>query len=206
MAKSENLLRLARLLEQRQHVSFKMIRDTLKISRATVFRYLRSLSEMNVPVFHDSGCGGYRANSRSTIAKADFSMRDLLALRLGLRLLTRRLSEEYTGEVGKIISKIDAIGIQSGGNLASFFAEDSDALFENHNLSGALTEAVALAAVTLNCKIEICLNGNSQGPGKTVIHNPNLTFRNGWRIGELSEPDGVSYALDEIVLAQLAQV
>ena len=206
MAKSENLLRLARLLEQRQHVSFMMIRDTLKISRATVFRYLRSLSEMNVPVFHDRGCGGYRANSRSTIPKTDFSVRDLLALRLGLSLLTRRLNEEYAGEVGKMISKIDTLGIQSGGNLASFFAEDADALLENPDLSGALTEAVALAAVTLNCKIEIRLNGNSQGPGNTTIHNPNLTFRNGWRIGELSDPEGVSYALDKIVLAQLAQL
>ncbi len=208
MAKSENLVRLARLLEQRQHVSFMMIRDTLKISRATVFRYLRSLSELNVPVFLDRGCGGYRTNSRSKIPETDFSVKELLILRLGLSLLTQRLNEEYTCEVGKIISKIDSLGIQSGGNLASYFAEDTNTFLENSDLSGAITEAVALAAVTLNCKVELRFDDksrkSSESVSKATIHNPTLTFRNGWRIGELSDPEGVSYALDKVVQAQLA--
>ncbi len=66
MSKTERLVKLQRLLEQKGAVSAQHLMEKLEISRATFRRDLDYLRDrLGVPVIWDSDAGGYRINSGS---------------------------------------------------------------------------------------------------------------------------------------------
>ena len=61
MTALEKLFLLVNMLYTRRSVSVGTIMHDCSVSRRTVFRYIRTLSEANVPVYYDKDVRGYRS-------------------------------------------------------------------------------------------------------------------------------------------------
>lgn len=63
MTKSERLFYITQLVKHRAPITIKQIACECRVSERTIFRDVDSLSQLNVPIFHDPGKGYRLANS-----------------------------------------------------------------------------------------------------------------------------------------------
>lgn len=106
MNSNERRLKILYLLQSGKRISVKTITDTFGISRRTVFRDLRVIQDLGVPVTHytDEGYGVLRDG---LIPPIMFSFRELSVIIMGLSFVKSQVDEEMSLDAESVMLKIN---------------------------------------------------------------------------------------------------
>lgn len=202
MGKYANLITIINLLHSRKVVTGKVIGEMCNVAPRTVLRYIRDLSEANVPVYYDRENGGYTLSRVNDGLLDGLGMDELISILFALRYTALRMNDAHhagiTNLVKKLISKqAYAIDEMLQHVTVGLTADDSP-----ESLSQRLNSiAVQVAAAT---RKDIRLTAQGRSGLKTVrLAEPSLSFEHGWRVRGRSSDGEESYELSHVASVQV---
>jgi len=113
---ADRRLKLLLMLQSSKQLSVNKIADYFDVSRRTVFRDLRALQDMEVPIMHDS-VEGYSLMKGYKVPPMMFTERELASIVLGLSFMKGQTDESMRSDANQVLLKIKNV-IPS--NLLSF--------------------------------------------------------------------------------------
>ena len=113
---ADRRLKLLLMLQSSRQLSVNKIADYFDVSRRTVFRDLRALQDMEVPIMHDS-VEGYSLMKGYKVPPLMFTERELASIVLGLSFMKGQSDNSMRSDVAQVLLKIKNV-IPS--NLLSF--------------------------------------------------------------------------------------
>lgn len=113
---ADRRLKLLLLLQSSKHLSVNKIADYFGISRRTVFRDLRALQDLEVPIIHDS-VEGYSLIKGYKVPPLMFTERELASIVLGLSFMKSQLDMSMKEDAQQVLLKIKSV---IPANLLSF--------------------------------------------------------------------------------------
>jgi predicted DNA-binding transcriptional regulator YafY len=119
MNSAERRLKLLLLLQSNRKLSVNDIADYFGISRRTVFRDMRSLQEMEVPVTHDQN-SGYGLMSGYNVPPLMFTPKQLATIIIGLSFVKTQVDETMIEDAREVEMKIQSV---IPGHLKTFMGE-----------------------------------------------------------------------------------
>ena len=191
MTKISNLFKLANLLSHRQTLSVKAIQNSLGISRRTVFRYLNSLSEADIPVYYDSSLRGYTLTNRQQSIRRKLSPTDATLIHFSLERLKSSIAEGYRKLASDVIE------------LLMVEHPELNATLSEQNLSQVGLSADNLAQQLTLRIITVQLPNNSVK--HSSISNPGLNYQNGWRLVDRDDRGFTPIPFERIKTATIAR-
>lgn len=109
VAKADRLLTLISLLKGRRTViTARQLADTLETSIRTIYRDIQLLIDTGVPIEGEAGIG-YRLKPGSAIAPIMFTLEELLAVQLGLKMVKGWSDKELAIAAEKARIKIESV-------------------------------------------------------------------------------------------------
>lgn len=181
MNKATNLMTILTMLHARQVVTRKQMEQACNITARTVLRYLRDLSEANVPVHYDRKAGGYRLSRTITGMMENLTMDELVSVLFALRFLSLKLRGTENQSIEEISRKlitrqpyaVDEILSNMTANLEE--TEDPDLLVQRLN---SISIQVA-GAIKRDVRVSL-----QNDPECSLIHlrRPSLRFDRGWQV------------------------
>ncbi len=137
MAKVERLMQLVSLIRNRQVVSVRDMADACEVSQRTIYRYLNTLSRLDMPSY-PSDIGGTASGTGGITKGCDIDDKEIVAYCLGHNPLMKY--PFFVERLGRIRQKIDEEQRgQPGDSRVSFFqaelaAEEGGNTRESDNL------------------------------------------------------------------------
>ncbi|TNE71847.1 YafY family transcriptional regulator [bacterium] len=113
---ADRRLKLLLLLQSGKHLSVNKIADYFNISRRTVFRDLRALQELDVPITHDM-VEGYSLVKGYKVPPLMFNERELASIILGLSFIKTQADNSMSEDAKQVLLKIKTV---LPGNLLEF--------------------------------------------------------------------------------------
>lgn len=189
MSKIGRIIQLLNLLYHRQSVTIDKIKEQCGISERTVYRYMRSISEANVPVYFDKGYGGFRINKSIGPDIGGWIPSEVALIIAALQYFANELDNGYRGELETLIERIIS---QQNLPFEQFWQSWKQSLSlsqkDLESLRTLLTSTLISFAVDHSRKV--CLNvseiGN-QEPHSFTISDPVLRFKGEWIVSENKE-------------------
>jgi len=190
MSKIGRVIRLLNLLYHRQVVTMDKIIEQCGISERTVYRYMRSISEANVPVYFDPDAGGFRINSDNCPNFGGWIPSEVALVIASLQYFANELNNGYRREIELLIERIVA---QQSLPYEQFWRSWRQNLNLSQkdidNLRSLLTSSLITFAVDQSRKV--CLNVSENGnqePHMFTLSDPVLKFKGEWTVTENREP------------------
>lgn len=107
MKSTERLQHLIYLLQSGRKLTADDLADEFGVTRRTIFRDLRRLSDLNIPVTHDHN-SGYGIMSTSEISPIMFTERELSTVIIGLSFARSQINTQLRDDAAKVSRKISA--------------------------------------------------------------------------------------------------
>lgn len=105
---ADRRLKLLLLLQSSKHLSVNKIADYFGISRRTVFRDLRALQDLEVPIIHDS-VEGYSLIKGYKVPPLMFTERELASIVLGLSFMKGQTDVSMKEDAQQVLLKIKSV-------------------------------------------------------------------------------------------------
>jgi predicted DNA-binding transcriptional regulator YafY len=102
---ADRRLKLLLMLQSSKQLSVNKISDYFGVSRRTVFRDLRALQDMEVPIMHDS-VEGYSLMKGYKVPPLMFTERELATIILGLSFMKGQTDESMRNDAEQVLLKI----------------------------------------------------------------------------------------------------
>jgi predicted DNA-binding transcriptional regulator YafY len=102
---ADRRLKLLLMLQSSKQLSVNKIADYFGVSRRTVFRDLRALQDMEVPIMHDS-VEGYSLMKGYKVPPLMFTERELASIVLGLSFMKGQTDESMRSDADQVLLKI----------------------------------------------------------------------------------------------------
>lgn len=109
MGKWDRIITIVSLLFNRRSVSLGMIMEECRISRATAFRYLRSISEANFPIVYDSELRGYVLTNKKCLNISNLNFDEAELVKHGLELCERESGEQINQITRRVRLKLGGV-------------------------------------------------------------------------------------------------
>ena len=202
MAKHSNLITIINLLHSRTVVTWRQIAELCNVGQRTVQRYIRDLSEANVPVYFDSDAGGYRLSRANAALLEGVAMDELVCLLFALRYLALRIDDVHHEGINDLVRKlisrqtyeIDEILDNVTVNLT---ANDSPGML-SHRLNSISIQVAA--ATRKDVRMAVRTGDNVQ---RVRISAPSLRFDMGWQVCGTKLDQFVSIPMDQVESVQV---
>jgi len=189
MTKVEKIVLLINLLHHRQYITIEEIQRVCGISIRTAYRYLNSISEVNIPVQYDKTVGGYRVDCRDSFDINELGVSDSVLISVALQVLSQKLDDAYRENVEALRRKIfSKLPIPLEELWESFGARVEEGL-KKESVSDLITSLLIHTSV-LHCrKLRLILSDEKQDGNAIEIANPSLMFKREWWLGDSMSDD-----------------
>lgn len=198
MNKTFRILQLINLLDHRRSVSLETIQKTCNIPERTVYRYLNTISEADIPIYFDPTERAYRLTRQGVLEVDDLSLGEAVIMTLALKLLAEVVGEGYQDEIDKLLSKVV---VRQRFPIEEILPVIEHGLEDKSNESD-LTELLSslLVNAAISCRREVKLSRKNRPPmeAEVSIENPGWLFKNVWHLMEKGRSDKGETALSEI--------
>ena len=190
MGKTFRLLQLINLLNSRRSVTLDMIKRTCGIPERTAYRYLNAISEVDVPVYFDKETRAYRLTQKSPSGIDDLSLGDTVLVVAALKLLNRFVSEDYSDEIGRLLTKVLVRQELPVEEALPIIDDHVTGIDKSERLTETLSSALIHTAIACNKKVEVTTGHNSSPESTLTIGSPALFFKDSWQLHERQRADG----------------
>ena len=126
MRRADRLFQLVVLLRKRRAVTARELAHTLEVSERTVYRDVQDLIVSGVPIVGEAGVG-YRLRKGFDLPPMMFTVEELMALRIGARLLKSWSDRDLAKAADSALARIDAAlpeSVRSAEQEVAVFAPD----------------------------------------------------------------------------------
>lgn len=203
MPKPDRLLKLLHLFSHRKVVSLKSIMTECEMPRRTAFRYLRELSEANIPIYFDKEHRGYRLSNPITIRLDDLPLQEIVILASCLDIVRQSVNKGYQEEINLLVCKLVARQPFSKEVFSSSLAmqgREGAGLSTNHDYSQELSFALAHAAIAVGSQVSVSVSRATGPEDELHISQPSLAFLRTWELVDRADSSGkTAIELDNIV-------
>jgi predicted DNA-binding transcriptional regulator YafY len=184
MAKIDNILLLVNALQNRSCLTIDKIRDICGVSARTAHRYIRVLSEANIPVYFDSAAGGYRL-SRSVGFKMDMlTTNDVVLLCVALSFLKTCVNAQYQLSIESLARKIFSMRTDELEEIWGRIQEQLESKAADRDISGVLTSQIIYAAILLEKRLRLVESTGEAIDRFLELSDPKICFDHGWSVVE----------------------
>ena len=197
------IIKIVNLLNSRQRLTLEDIKRECDLPARTVYRYLNSLSEANIPIYFDRGLGGYTLSNRRKNQIGATGVDEAIILTLALDMLSARLNNEYCSVVEDLAKRISSGQPISTTDLCRSVAHRNTRHIDARELSELITSLVIKAALTLDKGLELIESIPGEGKKRLVIQRPSLWFKDNWQVQDADEECMNSVWLSNIERARI---
>ncbi len=198
MNKTFRILQMINLLDHRRSVSLETIQKTCNIPERTVYRYLNTISEADIPIYYDAREHAYRLTRQGVLEVDDLSLGEAVIMVLALKLLSETLSEEYQAEVDKLLAKVlvrQRVPVEEILPVVEHGLEDQ-AL--DMDLTELLSSLLVHAAISCKREVKLSTAGREPVGSELTIENPGWLFKDTWHLMEKGRSGKGETALDKV--------
>jgi predicted DNA-binding transcriptional regulator YafY len=176
----------------------KTIKEACGIPERTVYRYLNTISEANIPVYFDKDAEAYRLNTETNLAINDISFGESLLTIVALKVLAALVSEHYQRDIESLVTKLV---VRQDSEVEAVLGPATDRLtsqLDSIDLTDELSSALIHAAVCCGRKIRLTRSDDPESEQRTGISSPSLHFRDTWRLTDRSLVDPSESTIDDV--------
>jgi predicted DNA-binding transcriptional regulator YafY len=201
MSQLPKALLLLNLLANRSSVSVKTIQDICNMSRRSVFRYVRALSEANLPIVFDRAARGYRLLEEVKFP-SDMTCAEITLLMCVLCEARRHTNREYAGQIDELIEKIGSrqprdVRVILGNDTATSEVSLSD-------ISNSLTSNLIKVAAEHRIPVSLTTQDGGNQFVRLLLSNVSVTFDQTWKVKGSSQQREVQIPLEKVLAAELS--
>ncbi len=186
MDKLSKILRLVILLQSRRQVSAATIRRVCRIHTRTMYRYINTISEAEIPVFYDRSTKSYRLASTASFVLEGATVGEGVMLVLALQLLRAHVSPDYQAEIDPLLEKIISHQTFPMEEVLPLSENDLSSALRKSDLSTTLSWSLVQAAIAGRRRVTVRVG--SPRPQELQIDEPHLRFRDEWSIQSRRQP------------------
>lgn len=202
MAKYSNLITIVNLLHSRPVVTRKQMVEMCGVAPRTVLRYIRDLSEANVPVYYDRAAGGYRLSMANPGLLEGTSMDELVCILFALRFMALCMNDVHHQGISDLVKKlvsrqkyqIDEILENVTVNLT---ADDSPGM-----LSQRLNSIAIQVAAATQKEVRMTVR-NGDGTKSVRVRELSLRFDMGWQVCGTKADQPVTIPMEQVETVQV---
>jgi predicted DNA-binding transcriptional regulator YafY len=203
MAKIDNILLLVNALHNRGCLTVERIMDICGVSKRTAHRYVRALSEANIPVYYDSAAGGYRL-ARNVGFKMDLlTTNDVVLLCVALSFLKTCVNAQYRVSIESLARKIFSMSAEELEDIWGRVEEHFEANAPDLDISGILTPQIIYAAILLEKRLRLVESTTESTERLLELSDPKICFNHGWSVVEDQPTKGEPIRWDDVLEASL---
>lgn len=199
MTKVSQILGILNMLYSRDYVTLREIVEHCKVSKRTVYRYMNTIAEANIPVQFDNQRRAYSLTSKVQYDMSDLRLDQILLIGFGFSLIAPRLNHQQNEIITETWHKI-----------ASHQASFAEWIYELVCTARTLTETgteppqttnylICEVAAALGKSVTIEVLKSDDIIHKQTISRPSLRFSRTWRLRDLSSERGMEYDLGKIL-------
>lgn len=181
----KKILLFINLLYNRDFVTQKQVEDICQINKRTFYRYINSLSDIDIPIYYDPAVKGYRLSNKRTNLMPHFNLNETSLLLISLHRLMQSTNGEYTKQLKTITDKIVANSqIDIEETIESF-----QKVLDNQSSAKDIPDLINSFLINLSIEHLFPLQVQYQDNNDLLekkIENPSLKFNNDW---SLMDPD-----------------
>jgi hypothetical protein len=184
MTKKTKLLQLVNLLYHRNCVTSETIQRVCDIPERTVYRYLNSLSESNIPVYFDKEAGGYKLVRQNLVSFNDLTLNDSLLLTTCLKIIQKHVNADYREKINDLLTKIvvrKQYPLEELNNEVDNGNGNGNDPFEP-DFSSEINSVLIEAAIQLNKSIRAKKKVQDSDTTAIEFHEPTLIFSEDWKL------------------------
>lgn len=209
MPRPDRLLRLLQLLSHRRCVPLSSIKRECNMPRRTVFRYLRALSEANIPVYYDPECAGYRLAGASGVQLDTLSHQETTLLVMCLSIAQANVNKAYAADIASLASRIltrQPFGYEQLPPLPGSENVSDRRYCSTASTTDAVTFAIVQAANTAGKDLLVRLEQrDSESHDEVIIRSPGLRFEKEWVLFSRHISCNVNVPLKDVLSVQICQ-
>lgn len=195
----EKQILLYHLLHSRKYVTIDTIKKVCNISQRTAYRYLKILSEINIPIIFDKSSRGYYLNQK-TQRNDCFNIDSGVLILVGLKYLRGLVNTLYRERIDSVIKEFTSKQEYPLEELIDVYNERYDDTKGSTNIPDMISSLFIFCAIQFEKKIKI-LTENCPHISKQ-IEKPRIYFNDGWRIGDYANLNNSS-SLDNIMMVKI---
>ncbi|MFL0194527.1 helix-turn-helix transcriptional regulator [Clostridium sp. WILCCON 0269] len=155
MSKISNLLEMIIILQYKELTTASELSEILKVDKKTIYRYINSLNEADIPVCTKKGrYGGFYIDKSFYMKPANLSEEELKALLMVAKVFTEKVGFIYERDLKSAVHKIKSLYVNKNTNLnrvdtTGNFSIDSIGNIENledkiYKISSSMTKGRSL--------------------------------------------------------------
>ena len=205
MTKLSKMLLLINLLSHRRSVSLKNIQEVCDIPERTAYRYLRELSESNIPLYYDRFHRGYRLSGAADRNLPDVGPDHTVLVGLALKMLAARLSPDYRNDVENLIQKFCSHQDMPVEQILRPYQQQIEELSTDEDFSNLVTSVLMTAAVVCRWKVRLTSRNSKGEESQPELSEPRLRFDGGWQVVGGEDPTSVRLPLEDIKKVSILQ-
>lgn len=175
--------------------------------RRTVFRYLRALSEANIPVYYDREYAGYRLLNTVGLQLDTLSLQETVLLAMCLSIAGSAVNTTYRQDIVKLAAKVmtrQQFGCELLPTLATKSEDPQSTTAMAFDRTDTLTLALIQAANASGKDLVIHLAPKvGHLENRIVIPVPGISFEKEWVVFSREKDNRIRIPFEDIVYVQI---
>lgn len=173
----------------------KTIVDTCGIPERTAYRYLKTLSEANIPVYFDKSVKAYRLDSFTKPLVDDLTREDLLFIAIAIRTMQMSLNPAYRASAERLIQKIMVRNHHEVSPDLGPVSEILSNMPSQSDISPAVSASLINSAIRESRQLIVHLVSESDKKRRRKVKAPALWFNREWYLVDRDGGDEATAAL-----------
>jgi hypothetical protein len=198
VGKYSNLITIINLLHSRKTVPGELIRDMCNVAPRTVFRYIRDLSEANVPIYYDRAEGGYKLTRTNDSLLEGLAMDELVSILFALRYTALRMNDAHHESINELVRKLISRQVYAIDEILEHVTVNLTAEDLPWMLSQRLNSIAVQVAAATNKDIRLTIKGGDNS--QTIrLSAPSLSFEKVWKVcGRIPSGETMSHSMEQV--------
>ena len=191
MSKLNKLIEILNLLYHRRSVTIERIKEFCGVSERTAYRYIRAISEANIPVYYDANEPGYRVNKSRVIDFGGWLPGEVALVIASLQRLANDLDDDYRDDINLLIRRIVSQQSLPFERFWQSWKESLEKSGDQGDLQRLLTSTLINFAVNENREVSLRVSSGENAGEETVsIKEPTLRFKGNWVLSDAQQGAG----------------
>ena len=182
MSAIDRILLLISLLNNRRYVTLETIKQTCDIPERTIYRYLNTLSEANIPVYYDKNLRAYRLNTEHAASVDSLQINEALILVIALKVLGARVNGDYKQDIDALVQKIMVAQPFPVEDIIRSFKHQMETIPESGDFSSLVSSVLINGAIVCDRKVRVTTKSRGPKQEDIDIDRPSLRFQKSWHL------------------------
>ncbi len=204
MSKLNKLIQILNLLYHRRSVTIERIKEFCGVSERTAYRYIRAISEANIPVYFDADELGYRVNRSRVIDFGGWLPSEVALVIAALQRLANDLGDDYREDINTLLKRIVSQQSLPFERFWQSWRESLENSGNSEDLQRVLTSTLISFAVNENREVDLRVSsGDGTGEEKVAIKEPVLQFKGSWVLSDAQQAEDRSVPMATVDSAKV---